>query len=169
MTRERGLWLLAVVLLLGMAGVTLAQPSARVLTTFTAPTQIAGRERLTHAVRYSSFRLGARSTVQVGVRGDHGGVLVSLVDDRDRVREVRVAEGESVARFGAVEPGTYALRALAAPAEPPAATDSVTIRAATGGRPWTLFAAAALLILTPPLVVAARKRSATRDGGATNR
>ncbi len=172
MSRERGLLALAVVLLVVLAGLTLAQPPARELATFTAPTEVStgvGSERLARAVRYADLRLSSRGTVRVGVRGEHGGVLLSLVDADDRVREVHVEEGESVAHFGAVDAGEYALRALAAPPEPPSSADTVTIRAATGGRPWTLFGAAALLVLAPPLVLAARKRSAARDGEPTNR
>lgn len=172
MSRERGLQAFAAVLLLALAAVTVAQPAARELATFTAPTSVAagvGGERLARAVRYADFRLGARSTLRVGVRGAHGGVLLSLVDRHDRVREVQIDPGDSVARFGAVEPGPYAIRALAAPPEPPATGDTVTIRAATGGRPWTLFGVAALLIVAPPLVLAARKRNPGRDSEPTNR
>ena len=172
MSRERGLLSLAALLTLALGAVTFAQPGARELTTLTAPTGAAagvGGERLARAVRYAELQLPERSTLRVDIRGAHGGVLLSLVDDRDRVREVRVTEDEAVGRFGAVEPGAYSLRVLAAPPEPPQSGDSVTLRVTTGGRPWALFAVAVLLILAPPLVLAARKRSTGGDGEPTNR
>lgn len=172
MSRERGLLAVAAVLLVVAAAVTFAQPRARELARFTAPTSAAagaGGERLAEAVRYAELSLGSRASVRVQVSGAHGGVLLSLVDDRDRVREVRLGPDESVARFGAVAPGRYALRALAAPAEPPRDGETLQIRVSTGGRPWALFGVTALLLLAPPIVVAARKRSAKRDGGPTNR
>ena len=171
MSRERGARWLAAAFVLVLAGVTLAQPSSRELTSLRAPTSAAstGGERLARAVRYADVHLGSRATLRVAVEGDHGGVLLSLVDERDHVREVRVEPGDSVARFGAVDSGSYALRVLAAPPEPPATGGSITVRVATGGRPWALFALASLLVVTPPLVLAARKRSMKRDEEPTNR
>ncbi len=172
MTRERGLLALAAVLLTALAAITLAQPGARELTTLTAPTSTAagvGGEALAEAVRYADLRVHRRGTLRVGIGGAHGGVLLSLVDADDRVREVRVEAGQSAARFGAVEPGRYALRTLAAPPEPPQRGDSVTIRVMTGGRPWALFGAAALLVGVPPVLLFWRRRRAGGDDGPSKR
>lgn len=172
MSREGGLLGLAAVLLALLAAITAAQPPARELTTLVAPTSVAagmGGEGLADAVRYAELRVHHRGTVRVGVDGTHGGVLLSLVDGDDRVREVRLDAGETVARFGAVEAGRYAIRALAAPPDPPARSGAVTVRVTTGGRPWALFGAAALLVAAPPLVLRWRRRRARRDGEAGTR
>jgi hypothetical protein len=171
-TRERGLLAVASVLLTVLAVITWARPPTRELTSLTAPTSLAaavGGERLAEAVRYADLRVNATGTLRVAVRGDHGGVLLSLVDADDQVREVQLEQGESIARFGAVEPGAYAIRALAAPPEPPATGDAVTIRVMTGGRPWALFGAAALLVGGPPIVLLWRRRRTRGDDEPSKR
>lgn len=169
MSRERGLLLLAVVLLALLAAITAAQPAARELATLTAPTSAAagvGGEGLADAVRYADLRMAERGTVRIAVEGSHGAVLLSLVDAGDRVREVRLEGGEDVARFGAVDPGAYALRALASPPDPPERSDAVTLRVSTGGRPWALLGVASLLVGLPPLALLWRRRRTRGDGDA---
>ena len=163
MKRHAGVLALAFALLAGLGVVTALAPGARTLTTLevepTAQLPVSGGERLARAVRYSApFTLGRRSTVRVALEGDHGGVLLSLVDEEEQVREIAVKPGAGVeaTRFGAVEAGTHRLRVVAEPPRPPARPGPLWVRVSTGGRPWGLFGLAALLVLVPPLALALR-------------
>ncbi|MAQ15715.1 MAG: hypothetical protein CMN30_13090 [Sandaracinus sp.] len=160
---------LAGALLLALLAVTFALPPARALTTVEASpggAGVDGGERLARAVRYSApFRLARASAVRVHVEGNHGGVLLSLVDDEDRVRELALDPGDAETAFAGVAPGSFRLRVLARPPER-GSPAPLRIQARTGGRPWALFAVAALLVLVPVGMSALRRRRG--DGGRRN-
>ena len=161
---------LAAVLVLALLAVTARLAPSRSLAHFSVRPVAPGLEgdgRLAQSVRYSDeFALGRRTSIHVTVRGAHGGVLLSLVDADDSVREVALEPGEGRAAFGSARPGAYRLRAVARPMptrpRQTAPSAPVEVLARSGGRPWGLLALAALLVLLPPLVVVWRRRGDAR-------